>query len=217
MRLFFAITFPDRIKTALADISQRLQAQLPSGHWTRRENYHLTLVFLGEMTPTQASAAKTVLHTQVFTAFELNFGAPGRFRKGNRDIWWMGIAQSGELARLHDALFTALTQAGFKLESRPYRPHLTLAREVKTPPGLSVSSGANRAQTLNLPVEAIPSETIPSETICVEAIPTEAIPVEAVSLMESVRVDGRLVYREIDRQPARRNQGATAISRRGTR
>lgn len=209
MRLFFAITFPDRIKTALADISQQLQAQLPSGHWTRRENYHLTLVFLGEMTPTQANAAKAVLHTQAFTAFELNFGDFGRFRKGNRDIWWMGIAQSYELARLYDALFTALTQTGFKLESRPYRPHLTLAREVKTPPGLSVSAGVYRAQNPTLPIAAIPSETIPSETICVEAIPTEAIPVEAISLMESVRVDGRLMYREIDRQPAARPKTLT--------
>jgi 2'-5' RNA ligase len=76
MRLFFAITFPDRIKTALADISQRLQAQLPSGHWTRRENYHLTLVFLGEMTPTQASAAKTVARHTAKMAFLLFMAFP---------------------------------------------------------------------------------------------------------------------------------------------
>ena len=177
MRLFYAITLSDAIKTALATTAQQLQTQLSSGRWTRRENYHLTLVFLGEMTPVQTTAAKAVLHSQLFTPFALSFTGLGRFRKGNRDIWWMGIEQSDDLLRLYHSLFTAVTQTGFKLEHRTYRPHLTLAREVATPTGFPFEPDTSNLHGLTMPVKTI-------------------------SLMESVRVDGCLVYREVDRQSA---------------
>jgi RNA 2',3'-cyclic 3'-phosphodiesterase len=177
MRLFFAITFPESLKDSLAHVATQLQGQLHSGNWTRRDNYHLTLVFLGNMSPGQLASAKEVLHQQIFAPFSISCSGLGRFQKGNRDIWWMGLKPSVSLARLHHSLFAVLWDSGFALEDRPYQPHLTLAREVSTPKDFHPVPELDRSKGL-------------------------VIPVTSLSLMESVRVDGQLVYREIDRQPA---------------
>jgi len=50
MRLFIAINFNDEIKDALCDASAELMAAAKRGRTPRRENLHLTLVFIGETT-----------------------------------------------------------------------------------------------------------------------------------------------------------------------
>ena len=50
-RLFVALTLPDPVRTALVDLQRELKPILPSNSraWTRPENMHLTLRFLGNV------------------------------------------------------------------------------------------------------------------------------------------------------------------------
>ena len=48
MRLFIAINFSPRFKTALMQLTQELAAQAVFCRATEQENLHLTLAFIGE-------------------------------------------------------------------------------------------------------------------------------------------------------------------------
>ena len=48
MRLFVAICFSDEIKALLSSVCQKLKTQSLSGNFTRPENLHMTLAFIGE-------------------------------------------------------------------------------------------------------------------------------------------------------------------------
>lgn len=129
MRLFIAIHFPEKVKDRLESGINTLRKQGRRASWCRRENLHLTLEFLGELdTPEKAIAAMEQIRAMPFS---LAFGASGRFRHREGDIFWLGFQPNESLLQLQKQLHRALRAQGIPLESRPYRPHLTLARRLK--------------------------------------------------------------------------------------
>ena len=50
MRLFIAIQLDERVKNALEHMQTALRKQRVAGNYTRAENLHLTLAFIGEYT-----------------------------------------------------------------------------------------------------------------------------------------------------------------------
>lgn len=128
MRLFVALTPP-------ADVLEELQARvavlrdLDQGlRWSRPEQWHLTLAFLGDV----SDAACGELARQLGTAaghhppLTLRFGGGGRF--GHRVLWTRVHGERDGLHRLAEAVRAAARRSGLATEQRPYRPHLTLAR-----------------------------------------------------------------------------------------
>lgn len=129
MRLFVAITFPEATKDRLEAGIRALRKQGIRASWTRRENLHLTLAFLGELdSPEGAIAAMEQVQA---APFPLEFAPSGRFRRREGDILWLGIQPKEELMHLQKQLYHGLKAQGISLESRPYRPHLTLARRLR--------------------------------------------------------------------------------------
>lgn len=161
MRLFFAIPFPPEVRNALTEAQRQLRSQGVRGNFSRPENLHLTLAFLGE-TPRCRDAAR-ILAAIPDSCFSLTLGSPGRFG----DVWWIGVEPSPSLETLADSLQARLREAGFPLENRPFRPHITLLRRTQ---------GA-----------AAPRVELPPCTMTVDK----------VVLMESLRQDGRLIYRPV--------------------
>lgn len=143
------------------------------GNFTHPENLHLTLAFIGETD--RADAACQAMNRVSGKPFELASDALGRFRRDSGDIWWLGFAPSGSLSNLYAGLFKELVRAGFSLEARSYRPHLTLGRQV-------FFSADFDEKTLKDP------------------LPTMSIRIDGLSLMKSERIGGRLTYTEIYRK-----------------
>ncbi|QYF95657.1 RNA 2',3'-cyclic phosphodiesterase [Massilia sp. PAMC28688] len=92
---------------------------------TRTERLHVTLHFLGEVE--QAALPHLAASLEVpCEPFELRFG--------HNALWHSGLAvleplaTPPELIALHARLSAAVTGAGLAVDSRPYRPHVTLAR-----------------------------------------------------------------------------------------
>lgn len=129
MRLFIAICFPDPVKDCLEAGIQHLRKQGHRASWCRRENLHLTLEFLGELDGPEA--AITAMDQVTAQPFLLEFAPSGRFRRREGDLLWLGIQPGTELLQLQRKLHLALEHQGISLESRPYRPHLTLARRLR--------------------------------------------------------------------------------------
>lgn len=132
MRTFIAIDFSEGIKARLVELQNRIRSQVPSLSWVKPEQLHLTLKFLGEIdesvAPTVGNAIGEV--TARVSPLDLTLKGAGTF--GPRDsasVIWVGIKDTGQtLYKLQADLEAALEPLGFPREERPFKPHLTLAR-----------------------------------------------------------------------------------------
>ena len=165
MRLFIAINLNDKVKEKLYNIALKLKSQVIKGNFTRKENLHLTLVFIGETN--DVTAVKNVMETINLPPFEIKLNGLGKFKRAGGDIYWIGTQENKILTDLHQQLSSALLNMGFKIEKRPFKPHLTLGREVVI------------KERLNMEV------------------PKFNININKISLMKSERIDGKLTYTEI--------------------
>lgn len=132
MRLFFALELPSEIKTALGALQTEMRQTRAAIGWTKPENMHLTLRFLGEVEAAALPALKEIcVQTAQQTApLRLTLNGIGFFPNDRKPIvLWAGLADAANaLPALHQALETRLTSLGFAREDKPFRPHLTLGR-----------------------------------------------------------------------------------------
>ena len=132
-RLFFALQPADDAAAALADMA-RATAAAVGGRPVPRENIHLTLAFLGELDAAGEALARTLADRVRGTAFTLSLDELGGFRRA-RVAWAGASTPDPALMAVQAGLEARLRDAGFELEERPFKPHVTLARKVeRTPP-----------------------------------------------------------------------------------
>ncbi len=128
MRLFIAINFDERTKGQMIEVQKRLKS-LGNGRFSSPENLHLTLAFLGEIPEERVDGIKAAMDSVDVPAQTLVFESVGCFRR-NSELWWIGLKKTPALMKLQQDLSDALTGAGFRLENRSFKPHITLAREM---------------------------------------------------------------------------------------
>jgi RNA 2',3'-cyclic 3'-phosphodiesterase len=131
MRLFFAIELGDELLDLLEETIAPLRAEAPELAWTRREQRHLTLKFLGsveeaDLSKLTASADRAAARHSPLDMTVREIGAFPNFRRAR--VVWIGVEQDARLELLHHDLEQACEQGGFEVEGRPFRPHVTLAR-----------------------------------------------------------------------------------------
>jgi RNA 2',3'-cyclic 3'-phosphodiesterase len=132
LRLFYALWPDDATATKL----QQLQAPM-HGRRIPYANLHMTLVFLGQQSPTLLPDLKDILSRIPRTELTLTLARVGYFAR-NR-IAWIGPTQTPEpLSALHDSLVRELKdrEVTFNDQHR-YSPHVTLARDASLPPDLA--------------------------------------------------------------------------------
>jgi 2'-5' RNA ligase len=133
-RVFVAIELPASTRQRLKDHIDRLRHALPDARasWSREENLHLTLKFLGDTPVSQIEILSQATKRAASSAlpFEMILKGCGAFPpRGQPRVLWIGIEDiSGELIKLQQALEDECAAAGFAREARPFHPHLTIAR-----------------------------------------------------------------------------------------
>ena len=133
-RLFIAIELPASTRKRLTDHIELLRKALPEvrASWSREDNLHLTLKFLGDTQVTKAEILSQAVGRAASAVhpFEVIVGGCGAFPpRGQPRVLWIGIEDpSGELGRVHKALEDECALAGFTREPRTLHPHLTIAR-----------------------------------------------------------------------------------------
>jgi 2'-5' RNA ligase len=149
LRLFCAVELSEELRSRVAERARRLRAEFPEvrAAWERPEKLHITLKFLGDTEPARVedlshAAARAVSNVE---PFELIVEEPGAFPPhGQPRVLWLGIVDaSGSLAFMQHELETECAAAGFPRESRPFKPHLTLAR-IRSPQGARELAAAHR-------------------------------------------------------------------------
>jgi 2'-5' RNA ligase len=154
MRLFFAVHLPSEVKDRAAGAIAGMRRLAPQLSWTRTEQLHFTLAFLGEQPDAALERAIcAAAECRDLRAFDLSLAGAGAFPNPRRTrVLWLGVSHgAGELEALAARLQSSLRAARFELDERPFRAHLTVAR---------VKPGADRAATRAL--ESAPAADVAS-------------------------------------------------------
>jgi len=133
IRSFIAIELPDELKLGLVKLQAQLKLdKLPSVKWVDPNSTHLTLKFLGDILADRIGDITGAIEEAIqgIPPFHLEVKDLGVFPNLKRvQVVWVGI--SGEidrLSQLQQRIESNLAPLGFAPESRPFTPHLTLAR-----------------------------------------------------------------------------------------
>jgi RNA 2',3'-cyclic 3'-phosphodiesterase len=129
---FFAIKIPLETKLIMKRNSERLKEILPFSRWVHHEDLHITLAFLGNAPSEKLASAREKVHEALrgSKGFILEINKLGIFGKlDSPRIFWGDTKESNELQVVRKKVFTACLDAGFQLETRPFKPHITLARK----------------------------------------------------------------------------------------
>jgi 2'-5' RNA ligase len=147
MRLFTAFELPSDVRAEVIRLQASLR-ELPFRRWQSPLTLHLTLHFFGAVETTLLAPLEERLRNACSDAapFRLELGGLGAFPslKHPRTLW---LGLEGELERLvalETTLHPLVTALGIPLDARPYRPHVTLARDPLGP----VAIADHRPRTL---------------------------------------------------------------------
>jgi len=133
IRTFFAIEIPDTIKSLIAELLKSLQKQsrARSIHWVRPENLHITLQFLPavQWADVNRLLAQTGAAIKGFHCPDLTLGPIQTFPNLRYPrVIVLDVTPHVELMALANLLGRGIQAAGYPIELRPFRGHLTLAR-----------------------------------------------------------------------------------------
>jgi len=131
VRAFFALSPNETVREALAALGRDV-ARRSRGRTVSPENAHLTLAFIGDVARSAVPELEAVGDRLPKTGFVLSFDSLGAWRASGV-AWIAPSVLPPALLTLHSTLADALVAAGFELETRPFRPHVTLARRCLQP------------------------------------------------------------------------------------
>ena len=135
MRCFIGLPLPKDYQRLLAGVITEWKSVLGAcASWTRPENWHLTLKFLGETDQGHVARLSESLGGDAGEAFVLQGHGGGFFPDPRRPrVLWVGLGKGGEQTRELAARVEATCAGlGFVREERAFRPHLTVVR-IKQP------------------------------------------------------------------------------------
>ncbi len=164
MRLFIAVNFDQDTKSKITELAKRLKSLGISGNYIKEQNYHLTLLFLGESDHSQLQAAKKAIQRIKTKPFDITFQNISNFGK---NIIHLKVKPCEALGQIHDFLRESLID-DFSLTDTLFSPHITLVRKPSFLPS-------------------------PKADIFGDILPFDCL-VDSVSLMLSSCQNGKLVY-----------------------
>ncbi len=133
LRLFIAIELPFALLEQIDRVVAPLRLHLPGEliRWVPYQNIHLTLKFLGEVSPTNFQLICQVIAQEAsrYSPFELTIQGWGVFPDLKRPrVLWIGVQAPAVLFRLQRGIDAATQRLGYVSEERNFTPHLTIGR-----------------------------------------------------------------------------------------
>jgi 2'-5' RNA ligase len=132
LRTFIAVETSEAVRDRVVDLIRALQAARADVKWVERQNLHLTLKFLGDVTdpdlPRVCEAAQQA--AAGLPPFDLQIRAAGAFpHPGRPRTLWLGAGEGADAtAALAAQIEKALAKLGFPKEGRRFETHLTIGR-----------------------------------------------------------------------------------------
>lgn len=144
---------PPVVTTEVARVVEDAQRELGDHarrvRWVQLDRLHVTLRFLGPTPARRVGEVAAALDAAAvgIGPFEVRFAGAGAFPSRDRPrALWLGIVRgAAELGRLAAAFEAALASAGWPVEARAFRPHMTVARTDGLNEGTAAAGALERA------------------------------------------------------------------------
>lgn len=180
-RAFVAIELDTASAGIIAKWIHALKSKVSDVRWSRPDQLHLTLKFLGDVDNRELPELCAAMHEacQGIEAFSLDLSGLGAFPKNKppRVVWVSADDPQGGLGQLAERLDERFAELGIAKDNRAFTPHLTLGRVTR-------DTDLQRLQ------EAI--DQVADQISC-------RCEVEEIVMLSSLKDDGRVVYDAIDR------------------
>ncbi len=119
MRLFYAINFNEKEKSYFLEAQKRIKEVSTKASFTLKDNFHLTLNFVGETTNAQLNDLLQKLEAINTKPFTLKFNRLDTFRG---DLWYVAAQENNQLTKLNNYLSNS--------NKNRFLAHVTIARRV---------------------------------------------------------------------------------------
>jgi 2'-5' RNA ligase len=126
MRLFVGIALAPAVIGELSAIVAKFRRREDGLRWTAPESWHITLEFLGEVNPEQHRCLTEQLGQIHAAPVPVRLGELGFFDRSG--VFLANVQLTPGLTALQNEVTSATQPCGFVPESRPFHPHITLAR-----------------------------------------------------------------------------------------
>ena len=127
MRLFIAACLDDDVRDTLIKVQNGLKKQKLKARYTKPENLHMTVAFIGDYGNPEAvlDALETVQFTSIETTFE--------GLQVHRDMIFARLVETPQMVTTVKRVRRALAEAGVPFDRKLFLAHITLARGVELP------------------------------------------------------------------------------------
>jgi 2'-5' RNA ligase len=135
MRIFVSINLTPETKKQLLDVQEKIRLSLTGKEpgamrWEAPDKLHITLFFIGDITPAKLNEVKNVLNSLEYSAgkLSLNMSSIGGFPNlRSPRVIFANIKDDGKLVKLANEIHSEMTDIGFNSD-KPFHPHITLGR-----------------------------------------------------------------------------------------
>ena len=145
MRIFYAVKFADYVKQALADSLTEIQKHTLRGNFTAKDNFHITLVFVGECEANKLDLLKNVADETVkkldlsalfkTSPIKATIDGLATFARPGEELLWAGVRTNPDdiLSKINKAILDELLNCGIRVKEdhSKFIPHVTIARKVE--------------------------------------------------------------------------------------
>lgn len=146
MRAFIGIKLDDSAIKKIKGYFNYFYSENVTGNFTKLNNLHLTLSFLGEINPNRVEELINVIESMELKIKQIKISKITKLK----DMVVGEVTRDCELMSLQDELVKELKLKGFILDKKAFYPHITLIRQV---------SGGNNLKNFNSNVEIISNVT----------------------------------------------------------
>jgi 2'-5' RNA ligase len=135
-RLFFAL-WPDEATRAAISTRTADHVHGAGGRATAHENLHVTVAFLGSVAESRITCVEEAAARTAGESFDLVLTRVDYWKR-SRILSLCPIETPPALVAVVAHLWQALSACALERETRPFRAHVTLARDARSPRGLAV-------------------------------------------------------------------------------
>lgn len=135
-RLFAAVVPPAEVLDTLDLFVESRRHADANLRWVRRDNWHLTLAFFGDVPDERVEPLQNALDAVTGSPFTVTLDGAGTFPQPSaaRVLYRAISTGTDQLSRLRRRIRTAAERVGVPSDNADHRPHLTLARTRRPAP-----------------------------------------------------------------------------------
>lgn len=132
-RLFIGLELTEMHKINLSEMDKRLKMFLKEGTVVTKDDFHLTLKFLGETKIDRIPVIEEAMTrvSEKVPLFLTEISGLGEFDQDGKKMIWVGIKDNEKIAELFELIEEDLRSLFFDKSEFPFVPHITLAKEAE--------------------------------------------------------------------------------------